>query len=314
MLDIVLNLLSILGIVLLVLLGVVFVVLLLVLFFPFTYRVKGQKDAEEMSIQVKAHWLFGLLRVHFAYPDPGKLTVKALFFKVFDSGEMDRKGDDSKIAPDKSPGKTVRQDIPKEETVPREEITREKDDGEQADRTEVKPQEEYPKEADISPEEPVATGKKSFHDKISAKYVKIKYTILKIYDRIKDVWENISFYQKLLTEENTRELFKHACFRVGKILKGIRPRKLKADVIFGAASPDTTGYLYGVYCMLSPKLGKDIHVIPDFAQAIFEGRLYAAGHITVIQVLLHGIVLLLDKRLRIFLRRLKKHGASKNKQ
>lgn len=314
MLDIVLNLLSILGIVLLVLLGVVFMVLLLVLFFPFTYRISGQKDAGEISVQVKAHWLFGLLRAHFAYPEPGQLTVKALFFKIFDSGEVDRKGDGDKNAPDKSPSETVKPDIPKEDTVPREEIPHEKDDGEQAERTEVKPQEGHPKEADISPEEPTAAGKKSFYDKISTKYAKIKYTILKIYDRIKDVWENISFYQKLLTEENTRELFKHACFRVGRILKGIRPRKLKTDVVFGAASPDTTGYLYGAYCMFSPKLGKDIHVVPDFTQAIFEGKLYAAGHITVIQILFHGIGLLLDKRLRILLRRLKKHGASKNKQ
>lgn len=299
MFDIVLNLLSILGIILLVLLGVMLAVILLVLFFPVSYRINGQKSAEEMSVQAKAHWLFGLFRVYFAYPDPGQLIIKALFFKVFDSGEKS-------YAAKQGSSEITKTDIAEEEASPNEDISHKKGEGDQAEQADI----ESPKETEEIPKEPTATEKKSIHDKISAKYAKIKYTILKIYDRIRHIWEDISFYQQLLTEENTRELFKHACFRVGRILKSIRPRKLKADVLYGAASPDTTGYLYGAYCILSPKFGEDIHVTPDFDQAIFEGRLYAAGHITVIQILIHSIGLLLDKRLRIFLRRLKEHKAS----
>ncbi len=151
---------------------------------------------------------------------------------------------------------------------------------------------------------------RGFFGRISAKIEKLKYTIIKIYGKIKDILENIAFYRKLLSDESTRELFGHAWFRLGRVLKSIRPRRIKADLRFGASSPDTTGYLYGIYGMLSPKLGKDICVVPDFEQAVLEGELSAAGHITVCSLLYHGFRLLLDKRLRIFLRRLRAHGAS----
>lgn len=145
--------------------------------------------------------------------------------------------------------------------------------------------------------------------RLFAKYEKIKYTIRKIYDRIKDILENISYYRKLLEEEDTRKLFRHMCLRVGRVLKHIRPRRLEADILFGAPSPDTTGYVYALYGMIYPYLGEHIHVTPDFAQAVLEGRIDAAGHITVFQLLWNGILLLLDRRLKLFIRRVKPPAA-----
>ena len=106
-------------------------------------------------------------------------------------------------------------------------------------------------------------------------------------------------------EEDTRKLFWHGCLRVGRILKNIRPRRLKADILFGAASPDTTGYLYALYGMIYPYLGEHVLVTPDFTQAVFEGEIEAAGHITIFQVLWNSILFLLDKRLRRLIRRVK---------
>ncbi len=331
MLEMVWNLLSILGIALLILLGLALTVLLLLLFFPITYRVRGQKSAAAWSVQVKADWLFGLIRARFAYPDPGRLLVKAFLFTVFDSGEESgdkkkkknaressvREGsskersageDDAEgTAKERSAGENNDEDSAREHTVSeavsKEGTTKEDSSRERsADSATGEPasQTSSPGEGDAPEEE---------NGRFSAKYAKIKYTIHKIYDKIRHIWEEFSFYRDLLTEENTRELFAHACFRVGRILKGIRPRTLKADLRFGAAAPDTTGYLYGAFCMLSPKFGKDIHVTPDFEQAVFEGNLYAAGHIAIIQLLFHGAGLLLDKKFGLFLRRLKKHGA-----
>ena len=87
MLDVVLQILSVLGIILLVLLGLLLAVMLFTLFFPVIYRVSGEGNGKDFSLDAKASWLFGLLRVRFAYPDPGKFKVKALWFTVFDSEE-----------------------------------------------------------------------------------------------------------------------------------------------------------------------------------------------------------------------------------
>ena len=55
MLAIVLKVLSILGIVLLAVLAVMLLGLALVLFFPFTYRLSGSKDAEGLRLSVKVN-------------------------------------------------------------------------------------------------------------------------------------------------------------------------------------------------------------------------------------------------------------------
>lgn len=351
MLAIFLKILSILGIVLLILLCTVLVLLLLILFFPISYRIKGQKDNEAMTLYARASWLFGLLRVQYVYPEPGKPVIKILCFRLW--GGKDKKDTKKEKRAAKTTKKENAKIVPAETTTgsagtetssetisvessgkPEQETTPllEQDAAPLPEQNTASfpeqepaslPEQETPpyseqdaapsSEQDAAPsseqESPLA-GISKFLDRISAKYEKIKYTIKKICDRIKHIWKNITFYRELLTEKNTRELFGHACIRVGKILKGIRPRKLKADVRFGAASPDTTGYLYGLYSMLSPKLGKNITVIPDFDRAVLEGDFFAAGHITAFRILVHSILLLLDKHLRKFLRRVKMYRAA----
>ena len=85
MLTILFKILGILGILLLVLLGIALTVILLVLFFPLCYKASGQKSADEMRFSVKVRWLFGLVRIFYDYPQPGKLLAKVLFFTVYDS-------------------------------------------------------------------------------------------------------------------------------------------------------------------------------------------------------------------------------------
>ena len=171
------------------------------------------------------------------------------------------------------------------------------------------PKEEYSEK--ISEETLEKTSEKE--NNLRRKIEKIKYTICGIYDKIKHILEELGFYKELLQDEDTKALFSHGCRRLGKVLKNIRPRKLKADITYGTGSPDTTGYLYGFYGMLSPKLGKDICIVPDFEEPILEGSLYAAGHITVCTLLINMLALLLDKRLRILIGRLKAHRAGGQK-
>ena len=91
---------------------------------------------------------------------------------------------------------------------------------------------------------------------------------------------------------------KHAGKRLGHILKRLRPRKLTVTAVVGTGSPDTTGYLYGIYGMLLPKMGKGICITPDFEQAVLEGDFKASGHFTVACVVFHSLRLLMDRRLQ----------------
>ena len=307
MLDVVLQILSVLGIILLGLLGLLLAVILLVLFCPITYRIFGENEGKDLSLNAKANWLFGLIRVRYVYPDPGKLTVKALWFTVFDSDEAEddqeqhgarRKNTSEFETGGKTQAESGEKKIKEQEEVKGQDAARDEEEP-----VEIPNTENFSESKDSKEEEKQSDPKKKF--RISEKIEKIKYTFRGIYDKIKKIWQNINYYVELLQDRETRLLFLHVKSRVWKILKSIRPRKLKAQILFGTGSPDTTGYAYGIYGMLLPLLGPDVLVTPDFCQAVFKGSFYAAGHITIVVLLWHAIRVLMDKRLRQFRDRLK---------
>ncbi len=332
MLDIVLKILCVLGIVLLILLGILLVTLLLVLFFPISYRLQGKKNSQELTAFAGVSWLFGLLRLRYSYPEPGNVVVKLLCFTVFDS----RKAAEKRKAEESNASDKKEQAVKKEEAVKAEEAGKVDEAGKagENEKTAAKSNtqtnaasntEETNGQADTNTQGNTSTQdnpsdapedeakkqpepKPGIRDRIIAQYEKIRYTILKIYDKIKHIVYNITFYKELLQEEQTKELFRHALFRLGRIWKNIHPRKLKGEILFGAASPDSTGYALAVYGMLSPWIGNHINITPDFSQAILEGELYVAGHITIFQVVFHGLKLALDKRLQLLIKKIKSHN------
>lgn len=309
MFAVIIKILSIIGILLLVILGIILVLLLLTLFFPVFYKIYGKKKSQEFFVKVRADWLLGLVRAECIYPDPGNITAKVLFFKVFDSS-----ADKTENAPGQNPAarkNTADRERSgpdtENENTPHQDYSV-SDNGQQT----VSGTETDQAAAEDRGEER-ASGKNIFSG-FSSKYKKLEYTLQKIYDRIKEICENIDFYKKLLEEESTKALLQHAFSRLRRVMKSIRPRKLSADIIFGAATPDITGYVYGLYAMFSPSLGQKFYLTPDFTRQILEGELSASGHITVFTILFNTLKLLFDKKLKILRKKLKKHSLGKNKE
>ncbi len=305
MLTVILKILGILGILLLVLLGVVLIVLLLVLFVPVAYRVEACRKPElgtelagedsggaAIRVAARLNWMFGLVRARYFYPDPGTVTVKALFFTLFEYGpEQDDM--QTQAAQKKSRKKRA------EKVEPEKENSENENSKTEASSTGNK--------QDAGPQGGPAMGERvnsgesfkteAVREERSNPFEKLMYTIRRICDRIKRIRENIAHYKAILLAEDTKGLVNHAFMRLGRILKSIRPRKLKADILFGTGSPDTTGYVFGIYGMLCASLGERVLLTPDFERAVLEGELYAAGYITVFKLLWNGLLVALDKRL-----------------
>ncbi|MDE7043835.1 MAG: DUF2953 domain-containing protein [Acetatifactor sp.] len=320
MLNMILEILSILGILLLCLLGLAVLLILLVLFFPISYRLSGKKNGDEMTVSARALWLFGFLRVSFDHPEPGRILVKILPFTVFDSGKS-TDGKAKKASGNASSDRSLTEDasLKPEKTVCRsqEEAGREISKASGAPEAEAdgpEPEQTKPDRTSSENTEPTDKSSDSSNDggseddadsRILKKFKKIKYPICSIYDKIKNIWENISYYIELLQEKETKLLFSHVIFRLGKIWKGIRPRHIRGQILFGTGSPDTTGYAYGVYGMLSPLLGSSLSVTPDFTGAVLEGDIFISGHITIFTILWNVLRVLADKNLRRFVRKMK---------
>ena len=298
--DVIFLILYIIGIVLLSLLGMVLLSLLLVLFWPVTYRVKGEKDTEKLSVTAKADWLFGLVRVRYAYPEPGNVVVKLLWKTLADTGQKKEPSEKKQES-----GKQTENAEPEEKSVPVESKASMETAGAEGSPEAAEPA----ADVEMSTVEPTANAEEQVHNKpvsrILEKIQNIKYTISKIYDKIKGIWANISYYTALLREEDTALLWKHVKLRLGNILKDIRPRHIKANVLFGTGAPDTTGYAFGVCCMLLPVLGKNICVSPDFNRKVLEGNVDVSGHITLYTLAWNALKLLLDKKLKLFIKKMK---------
>ncbi len=305
MLTILLKILSVLGILLLILLGVVLAVILLVLFFPVSYKVSGRKNTEEVCFSARIKWLFGLVRVSYSYPEPGKLLAKVLFFTIYDSSAEKKASED--IGKDTDTGKGTVKEKPTPTAT--------------ADGAETSGQALHPDNTATSADTGSSAGENNAgtytQQETSGKnagiFEKIQYTIRRICDKIKHILKNTSFYKELWNDPDTQGLLKHAGSRIGHILKRLRPRKLLLNARIGTGSPDTTGYLYGIYGMLLPKLGKGVCVTPDFEEAVLEGDLKASGHFTVACVLFHSLRLILDRRLRQLINKIRQYQKNQKK-
>ena len=303
--NIIIMILSLTGRILLGLLALVFLLLLLLLFFPVTYRLRGERREDRLTVSARADWLFGVLRVRYSYPEPGRVTVKLLWKKLVDRSAGSGKNTEGSGAEDSDTGNDSRDgtEAPGTETGDRdgtEAVGTETDsrDGTEAAGTETSDAFSVPPDADGKSADTPAGG---FPGKIS----KIKYTILKIYGKIKDVWEHLSYYAGVFREDNTVALWKHVRLRLGKLLRSMRPRRMKGSLVFGTGAPDTTGYLFGVYGMLSPSLNYGVCVTPDFTRKILEGNIDISGYFTIWVLAWNVLKLLLDKKLHLFMKRMK---------
>ncbi len=308
MLTICLRILSLLGIILLALLLSALTMLLLVLFFPVTYRIKGAVDGT-VTVDIRVKWLLGLLGIRYKYPDPGYLAVKLLCFPFYKMKLPPEETSHSSPAPEKEDPKSG--ESPAREELRAENAASFGTDGSAMEAMEAVSPERVAGSPEAVREEPEgqASGEEASASGLPGKILKIlekiKFTICGIYDKIKKIWNNISYYAELIQEEESRQLFTHAGGCLGKAVKSIRPRHIRAEILFGTGSPDTTGYLYGAYCMASAGLGSGVRVTPDFQEKVFQGNFDVSGRITIWILLWNAMRVLLDKRLRKLIRKLK---------
>lgn len=292
--SVVLKILSILGIILLCLLALAVAALLLVLFCPVSYRGGGSARAGKYRAWFRFRWLFGLVRGFYAYPDSGSLKVKLLWLTVYDSGGKQEKAS--------SEDKLSRQ-VAEAEQAPSEQTAIKTEKQAPLEQTAIKTGEQVPSEqAAIEAEgqnspNPAASGE-AWPDEAKEAPA----------DKLSGLKDKLTFYLEIVRDEENQELVKHGLTRLGKILKSIRPRFLRAEALVGLGEPDLTGYVYGIYWAVKPFLGKKCRmtVTPDFERRILEGEAVLGGRIMAATVLHHAVRVLLDRRLRRLLDKMKR--------
>ena len=293
MLHVILQILSVIGIVFLILLAILILIVLTVLFVPIRYQLYGEKETKDFEGTAKVTFLFPILYFKLHMKNlKREWQVRILGIKIAGYPKTKRKCKNKSVTNNretedlKTEVKTQQADAKTEEP----EVTA-KQTGEET------------KEPEVTVQQTEAETKKK---EVKEQQTKQKYTFSSVYDKIKEVWNNISYYKERITAEENKLFFGRVKERLFKILKSIKPRVLKADLLIGTGSPDTTGYVCALYGMLSPILGRDFILTPDFEEKVLKGSFYAKGKIRIFTILRHGIMVLLDKQLKAFMKEMKR--------
>ena len=292
--HVILQILAVIGIVLLVLLALLILTVLAVLFVPIRYRASGEKEADRIE---------GVAAVSFLYPflsfkwqragNENRWALRLLGIKLKSS----RKADKGKVAEpektDKGKAEETAQAAKPEKAA--EPVKEEKQPATPSVQN---------AEAEDAARQAEETGTQKTDRGSSEK--KARFTISGLCDKMEKIRDNVEYYKERLTAEENRLFLKRTKERIFAVLKSIKPKVLTARIVCGTGSPDTTGYVCAVYGMLYPVIEDRISFTADFENKVLDGELSVKGKVRVVTLVRHGIKILLDKQLKVFLKEMKR--------
>lgn len=279
MLHILLVLLKIIGIILAVVIGIVLLIIFVVLFAAMRYEIKAAADGNVKSLDadLKFSWLFHLISGYVRYKEENlDWQVKVAWKKL---------------------------NVPqKPETIT---DMKESSEVELIEEKEVIVEEQVQNEKAIKEDIPAVekTTNKKTKKKVKKKKQplgeKIRCSIQKISDKIKDINELKEKIMSYIRTEVHKKAFQKLLKELFRLLKKLKPKKLKANIEFGFEDPYTTGSILAYASMLYPFYGDNISIKPNFEEVIIKGDVYLKGRIRISYFANMGIRLILNKNIRL---------------
>ena len=275
--------LKIIGTILLAILGIIILALCVVLLVPLRYVISAESkgNMETSRVEVKFHWLLHLFSGRVLYENQElNYKVRALWMKLADSEEEAKPSQKTKEAEE------ISEEIVTEDASTNESKVEAEPEVESAAESEA--------ESEAEPTEEVKSETKAESKKKESKenkLEKLKCTIKNLCDKIKMVLEFIKDEAHINTLTRLKKEFI-------RLLKFLKPKKLKGKIRFGMEDPYVTGQILAVLSVLYPFYAERVEIYPEFDQKILEGNLYVKGHVRGIYVLIMAFNLIIDKNVR----------------
>lgn len=304
MLHILLFILKVIGIILAVILGILVLLLCVVLFVPIRYQGQAKSDGtiESMEADIKITWFLHLIKIVIAYKK-GSLdyNIRIAWKNIPEEGEEkneenseednERVNQKESIAEEEKAVSEIRKEY--------EGISKEiEEEPRLSERLEQKPEEdgetvEEEKAGNQPHSEEVEKTSRSFYEKVkkiggrvkeifrSAGQVveKIKCTFEKICDKIKLLLQQKDRVVEFIQDDTHTAAFQRTKSAVFKLLRRMKPRKLRADIHFGFEDPYRTGQVLAGLGLVYPFIGGCTNICPDFENRVLEGSAYVKGTI-----------------------------------
>lgn len=117
-------------------------------------------------------------------------------------------------------------------------------------------------------------------------------------DRIKRICEKASSPRETVEDEENQKAVRLLLSRVKYLLHHFRFRKFEGRLAFGFEDPATVGRMLAVLSLFYPLYGECFTITPVFDHTLFEGEITLKGHVRLIHILIAGIQLMMNKKIR----------------
>lgn len=288
MLHIILGILKIIGVLLLVILLLILLLLSFLLFSPVRYGMSGE-FYEEVRGEVRVTWLFRIFSVSASFLGKNvKYSIKIFGFPLGRKKTQAKKAVSTKTAENAKKKATAK---PAAESKAK---TIGKPAAESETKTMVKPAAESKTKAASAP---AAKEKKT---------VNFKKKLQNIQETIDHLKKQIERIQQFLQTECAQKTIVHVKKELLSLFLHFRPRKLEGAIRFGLEDPGSTGQMLGYLSILQGLTGNHLRAEGVFDKKTLEGTIFLKGHIRLCHAVKALLGLLLDRNVRITLKRLLK--------
>lgn len=300
MLHILLLVLKIIGIIIAVILGILVLLILIILLVPVRYQGETAADGtwKGISAKIKVHWFFHLIAFSAEYKDEAFFWRLRIAWKKMgtDSEDGQESAVEEKTEVRQEPAVEVQAEYKEKEEVSADEAGTE-DRLEKEEKTDTKTEEnverllQKPEKNEEESQIPPADEETPFlFEKIAGRlrafFQKIKYTFQRLCGKIKTLSEKKEKVKEFLTDEVHRRAFQKTKTEFSRLMRRIRPKKLKGTVHYGFEDPYHTGQVLAALGVAYPWLGEAVSVYPDFEKRILQGDLYVKGTVRALYVVL----------------------------
>lgn len=117
-------------------------------------------------------------------------------------------------------------------------------------------------------------------------------------DRIKKICQKASSLCETVEDEENQKAVRLLISRVKYLLHHLRFRKFEGRLAFGFEDPATVGRMLAVLSLFYPLYGECFTITPVFDHTLFEGEIALKGHVRLIHILIAGIQLMMNKKIR----------------
>lgn len=284
--------LKVIGLVLLFLLLLLLLLLGLVLLVPIRYAGAGHKgeEATDYAAHIELSWLLHMVQLHAGITPAGLVYYfRILWFRPIDSRPSDTPpanvSDEASSRSEEAEVDSIELKSSTETAAPTEEkLTSEDVPG--LDETEDT-------SADVDQEsktKSTATTAEALKKKKRKKFL--------FADRIKRICEKASSLRETVEDEENQKAVRLLLSRVKYLLHHLRFRKFEGRLAFGFEDPAMVGRMLAVLSLFYPLYGECFTITPVFDHTLFEGEIALKGHVRLIHILIAGIQLMMNKKIR----------------